>query len=207
MKRMSLLIVMMGALGSVAAQERGVTPTPAHQVPALVWAAYPDLRGAPLQWRAGAAPGEITVAVLTPEAGDLRLRARPGDPVLRVTLELDAAGQVVRWTARGPLTREAERAALAPVRAANRAAVAGALRTASALFGPDDAAALEAAVPLDVLGRILGPVTLGRVAFDDDDTPLQWSVALHGAAGVSYHLTVEPFAGRVTSLARHGGVQ
>ena len=59
---------------------------------------------------------------------------------------------------------------------------------------------------LEALARLLGPLTLGAVTFDDDAAPLEWRVELRGA-GVTYHLTAEPFAGRVTSLVRTGAAQ
>jgi hypothetical protein len=171
--------------------------------PALVWAAYPELRAAALQWRE-VEPGVVTVAIVTPETGDAMVRSRPRAPQLLVRLEVDGEGQIVRWTARGPLTREAERAAFRTVRRAGRGAVA-ALREARAAYGPEDRVALEGALPLEALGRLLGPVTLGAAGFDDDAAPLEWRVELRGLSGATYHLTAEPFGGRVTSLVRTGG--
>jgi hypothetical protein len=90
-------------------------PPPAGAVdprlPALVWAAYPELRPEPLQWRE-TAPGVVTVAILeSPSADeglpsgasdDLRVTSAPREPVLVTTLELDTEG-LVRWTARAAL--------------------------------------------------------------------------------------------------------
>jgi hypothetical protein len=201
MRRASVVVAIVGAATAVGAQ----TPiAPEVRGPALVWAAYPELRVAALQWRE-VEPGVVTVAIVTPETGDAMVRSRPRAPQLLVRLEVDGEGQIVRWTARGPLTREAERAALLPRRRAGRGAVAAALRDARAQYGPDEVAALEQALPLEALGRVVGAVTLGTTVFDDDAAPLEWRVELRGLSGATYHLTAEPFGGRVTSLVRTGG--
>jgi hypothetical protein len=191
-------------------------PAPAGAVdprlPSLVWAAYTELRAEPLQWRE-TAPGVVTVAILeapsvdslpTAASDDLRATSEPREPVLLTTLDVDAEG-LVRWTVRGPATREAARAALASVRKTNPTAVADALREAGAHYGAD-ASDVEGALPLQALARILGPLTVGTMTFDEDGTPLQWRIELRGPTA-TYRATVEPFGGRLTSIVRDGGAR
>jgi hypothetical protein len=201
----------LGTFG-VGAQDHAPAGAVDPRLPALVWAAYPELRTEPLQWRE-TAPGVVTVAILeapsvdglpTAAPDDPRATSAPREPVLVTTLELDAAG-LVRWTVRGPATRDTARAALASMRTTNPAAVADALREAGARYGAE-ASDVERALPLAALQRILGPLTVGTITFDDDATPLHWRLELRGA-GVTYRATVEPFDGRLTSIVRDGGAQ
>jgi hypothetical protein len=209
--RTTLAIGTLLTLGAFAVGAQDQPPAGAvdPRLPALVWAAYPELRAEPLQWRE-TAPGVVTVAILEAPAaeslptGDPRATSEPREPVLLTTLELDAEG-LVRWTARGPATRETARAALVPIRAGNRAAVVDALREAGARYGAD-AGGVQEALPLAALQRILGPLTVGAMTFDDDATPLQWRIELRGSTA-TYRATVEPFDGRLTSIVRDGGAQ
>jgi hypothetical protein len=204
-------LVTLGTFG-LGAQDPAPAGAVDPRLPALVWAAYPELRAEPLQWRE-TAPGVVTVAILeSPSAeslpigapGDPRATSEPREPVLVTTLEMDTEG-LVRWTARGPATRETARAALVPIRAGNRAAVVDALREAGARYGAD-AAGVEGALPLQALAHILGPLTVGTTTFDEDATPLQWRIELRGSTA-TYRATVEPFGGRLTSIVRDGGAR
>jgi hypothetical protein len=212
--RTTLAIGTLLTLGAFAVGAQDQPPAGAvdPRLPALVWAAYPELRAEPLQWRE-TTPGVVTVAILdapTAESlplgapADPRATSAPREPVLLTTLEMDAEG-LVRWTARGPATRETARAALVPIRAGNRAVVGDALREAGARYAAD-AGAVEGALPLQALARILGPLTVGTMTFDEDATPLQWRIELRGSTA-TYRATVEPFGGRLTSIVRDGGAR
>jgi hypothetical protein len=181
MRRASVVATVVVAVGVLSAQ------TPGREVrgPALVWAAYPELRAAALQWR------EVEPRR---HGGD---RAAGGGRSSRAV----AAGCGAAGRAAGGGRGGEDRA----VDGAGRGAVAAALRAARAAYGPDDRVALEGALPLEALGRLLGPVTLGAAGFDEEAAPLEWRIELRGERGVTYHLTAEPFGGRVTSLVRTGG--
>jgi hypothetical protein len=202
---MRRLVIGIIALTAASPSVRAQSAPPAPRLPGLVWTAYPELRDVPLQWRDGPEPGAVTIAVLTAEPGDPAVVSRPRDAALVATLELDDAGAVQRLRYRGPLTREDARAAVIALHGSSRTTLGPALRDAGARYGPDDAAALEAALPLDALARQLGTLRLGRTAFDEASAPLLWTVELLGEAGITYQMTVEPFAGRIAAIVRLGG--
>ena len=128
--------VVLTLASATAAQMRDDVRVPMPDVrgPALVWAAYPELREMPLQWRE-AGPGVVTIAIRRTH-GDVLVRSAPQEPRLSVTSEVDGTGALGWWSTRGPLTRDAQRAAILPVRPLGASAVASALRDARARFGP-----------------------------------------------------------------------